>query len=206
MSVVFTNGIFDVIHAGHVRLLKFAKTYGDMLVVAINSDESAKRLKGPTRPIFDQNHRRDILMELRCVDDVVIFSEDTPVNAILRLHPQVLVKGPEAASSYIPGADIVLAYGGKVITPDWPVVESTSLIIQRVLTGTDQPLPLQCRLNIECPDGQGIVNNLEDYSMMFNKQPDGIRPVLYKEGKRVTEPYTISIQYYQPRDKNGCSA
>lgn len=132
MKTVFTNGVFDILHIGHIKLLKYARSLGDMLVVAINSDESVRRIKGPNRPIMDQDERLNILRELRCVDRVVFFFENTPENVIMEIRPDILVKGPEALNAPIPGAEYVLSYGGQVIVPDWPVNQSTSKIIQYI--------------------------------------------------------------------------
>lgn len=206
MTTVFTNGIFDIIHYGHVRLLQYAKSLGDFLVVGINSDYSAERLKGPTRPIFNLEERKEVLLGLKCVDSVWVFYQDTPEELIKEVRPDILVKGPEAAGLEIPGASYVRGYGGQVITPDWKVESSTSRIIKSVLTDCAQPLPTQCRLDLECSEGAKTVQDLENFSLMFNKQPDGYRPVLYKEGKRVTNSFVLSLQYYQPKDKQGCSA
>lgn len=197
MTTVFTNGIFDILHEGHVRLLQFAKAHGDRLIVAINSDLSAKRLKGPTRPIFNEDHRKQLLQELRCVDEVVIFTNDTPESLIRVLRPDVLVKGPDAKLGAIPGADLV----AKVICPDWPVVESTSLIIQKVLATCDRPLSLDCDIQIEgFPDV-----SMFELSIGFNNQPDGYRPVLYRGGKRIIQSWTMNIHHNQPEDKEGVS-
>lgn len=132
MILVFTNGVFDIIHSGHIRLLKYARSLGDRLVVGINSDASVRRIKCSTRPIQDQNTRRAILEEMRCVDEVHIFNKDTPETLIHALRPDILVKGPQELGKEIPGAKFVLSYGGKVIVPDWPISESTSQIIERI--------------------------------------------------------------------------
>lgn len=132
MTIVFTNGVFDIIHGGHISLLKYARSLGDCLMIGINSDSSVKRLKGPTRPIQHESTRFAILKELRCVDEVILFYEDTPEKLIQSIKPNVLVKGPEANNLAIPGADFVLSMGGKVITPDWPITESTTKIISKI--------------------------------------------------------------------------
>jgi D-beta-D-heptose 7-phosphate kinase/D-beta-D-heptose 1-phosphate adenosyltransferase len=108
MTTVFTNGVFDLPHVGHVHLLQFARDQGDRLIVAINSDDSARRLKGPSRPVIPATERVSMLMAFRDVDQVIVFPEDTPVRLIAELRPDVLVKGPECNGIVIPGADLVL--------------------------------------------------------------------------------------------------
>jgi D-beta-D-heptose 7-phosphate kinase/D-beta-D-heptose 1-phosphate adenosyltransferase len=132
MKVVFTNGVFDLLHAGHVRLLEFARQQGEWLVVAINSDASVRRIKGPDRPIIPAEERAEIVRSLRCVDDVQIFDEDTPVSLIRRLRPDVLVKGPNCQGTTIPGAALVQSWGGQVIVPDWIIQQSTTRIVNRM--------------------------------------------------------------------------
>lgn len=200
MKIVFTNGVFDIIHDGHIRLLKWARSHGGKLIVGINSDESAKRLKGPTRPIFNSVQRVAILSELKCVDKVYVFIEDTPERLIQELNPNILVKGPEARGTNIPGACFVMNNGGEVITPDWVIEESTSLIVQRVLQ-CDRPLMRSGSIKINGTSQEDI----QRYSFMFNKQPDGYRPVLYKDGRRIIHEYELDIQHHQPADKEGCS-
>lgn len=129
-NLVFTNGCFDIFHAGHLRLLKYAKSLGGILIVGINSDDSIKRIKGDDRPIISQNDRLNLLKELRCVDHVEIFDEDTPERLLREVCPDILVKGPEAKNAPIPGADFVKSYGGEVIVPDWPVEISTTRILE----------------------------------------------------------------------------
>ena len=94
-KIVFTNGCFDIIHPGHIQVLQFAKSLGDKLIVGINSDSSVKRLKGPDRPINNQEDRKKVLEALRCVDQVVIFDEDRPIRLIKALRPDIVVKGGE---------------------------------------------------------------------------------------------------------------
>jgi rfaE bifunctional protein nucleotidyltransferase chain/domain len=113
-TVVFTNGVFDIIHAGHVDILRKAKSFGDILVIGLNSDASVRRLKGSSRPINKQRDRATVLLALKAVDQVCIFREDTPKNLIELLRPDVLVKGAEYAVSEIVGADLVKSWGGKV--------------------------------------------------------------------------------------------
>ncbi|MBX7054867.1 MAG: SIS domain-containing protein [Pyrinomonadaceae bacterium] len=131
-KVVFTNGCFDIIHPGHVDLLRRAKALGDKLVVGINSDNSVRKIKGDGRPFMDQESRRAVLLGLDSVDEVVIFDEPTPAEIIARLMPDVLVKGGDWARSEIIGADIVSANGGTVHS--LPLVEghSSSAIVESV--------------------------------------------------------------------------
>src|SRR5580693_4925378 len=109
--IVFTNGCFDILHAGHVRYLQQAKQLGDYLVVAINDDDSVKRLKGPGRPINNVLQRMAVLAGLGVVDWVTSFTEDTPECLLKRLRPDILVKGGDYQIDEVVGADIVLAYG-----------------------------------------------------------------------------------------------
>ena len=132
MNIVFTNGVFDLLHVGHLRLLHFARNQGDWLLVAINSDASARRIKGSNRPIVPATERAEHLFALRCVDDVQVFDEDTPESLIRRLRPDVLVKGPICQRTTIPGADLVESWGGRVIVPDWPIHHSTTAIVNRL--------------------------------------------------------------------------
>jgi len=128
-EVVFTNGCFDILHRGHVELLRFARGLGDVLVVGLNTDESVRRLKGPERPINRLEDRAALLLSLRWVDFVVPFSEDTPENLIRALKPHVLVKGGDYRLEDIVGAEFVLSYGGRVeIFKYLPGYSTTSLI------------------------------------------------------------------------------
>jgi rfaE bifunctional protein nucleotidyltransferase chain/domain len=131
-KVVFTNGCFDILHPGHLDLLSRARALGDVLVVAINSDGSVRRLKGASRPIVPEQERAEILKALEMVDYVCIFDEDTPLQAILRLRPDVLVKGADWTGNIV-GTDEVQGWGGRVVS--LPLVEgqSTSGIIERVV-------------------------------------------------------------------------
>ena len=112
--VVFTNGVFDVLHRGHVDYLARAKTFGDVLIVGLNTDTSVRRLKGATRPIQKQNDRAAILLALRVVDYVVMFGEATPDTLIRQVRPDVLAKGADYKIAEIVGADFVQSYGGMV--------------------------------------------------------------------------------------------
>ncbi len=132
-KVVFTNGCFDLLHVGHVRYLKAARELGDCLVVAINSDDSMRALKGNERPIIPEEQRAEILAALSCVDYVIIFQELDPFRLISLLQPDVLVKGGDWAPEQIVGGEEVEARGGKVLS--LPLVEGigTSTIISSIL-------------------------------------------------------------------------
>lgn len=128
-TMVFTNGCFDIIHAGHVQYLEQAKQLGDILVVGLNSDASVKRLKGANRPINNEDDRAIVLAALESVDYVVLFIEDTPYELIKALQPDVLVKGGDWTADKIVGADIVKAKGGTVLSlPFKDGLSSTNII------------------------------------------------------------------------------
>jgi D-beta-D-heptose 7-phosphate kinase/D-beta-D-heptose 1-phosphate adenosyltransferase len=131
-KIVFTNGCFDILHAGHIDLLQRARNCGDALVVAINSDASVARLKGRNRPIIPEDERAELLDALEIVDFVCSFDEDTPLEAILKIHPDILVKGADWADNIV-GQREVEGWQGKVVA--LPLVEgySTSGIVERVL-------------------------------------------------------------------------
>jgi rfaE bifunctional protein nucleotidyltransferase chain/domain len=131
-KVVFTNGCFDILHVGHVDYLEKAATKGDKLIVALNTDASVSKLKGPTRPINDELARARIIAALSFVDAVVFFSEDTPLSLIKQLMPDVLVKGSDYKISNIVGADIVMQNGGKVETIEFVDGYSTTNIINKI--------------------------------------------------------------------------
>jgi len=131
--VVFTNGVFDILHAGHVNYIAKAKEKGDILIVAVNSDSSVRRIKGELRPIVPQHERAFIISSLKPVDYVVIFDEDTPNDVITKLVPDVLVKGADWSIENIVGRDIVEANGGKVETIEFVNDQSTTNIIKIVL-------------------------------------------------------------------------
>jgi rfaE bifunctional protein nucleotidyltransferase chain/domain len=130
--LVFTNGVFDLLHVGHVRYLTKARTLGDALVVAINSDRTVRELKGPDRPVFDQSERAEILAALRCVDYVTIFDDVSPRNLIAALLPDVLVKGGDYGLHQIHGREEVEAAGGKVISLPFVDGSSTTSILERI--------------------------------------------------------------------------
>jgi rfaE bifunctional protein nucleotidyltransferase chain/domain len=131
-TVVFTNGVFDLLHPGHVRYLQDARREGDALVVAVNSDRSVSAIKGPSRPLNPEQERAEVLAALACVDAVVIFDEDTPLEIIRRLQPDVLVKGADWQAAAIVGRDIVEARGGRVIRIPLAEGYSTSAIIRKI--------------------------------------------------------------------------
>jgi len=130
--VVFTNGCFDVIHRGHVEYLYFAKSLGDLLVVAVNSDDSVKRLKGEGRPINKLEDRMTVLAALEMVDYVVPFDEDTPYEVIKLLRPDIIVKGGDYKPEEVVGKDIVESYGGKVVIAPYIRGYSTTEILRRM--------------------------------------------------------------------------
>ncbi len=132
-KIVFTNGCFDILHAGHAQYLQKAKSFGDILVVGLNSDLSIRKIKGPKRPIIPQEMRAYLLDQLKPVDYVVIFDEETPENLIKAIKPHVLVKGADWAIENIVGAEFVLSYGGRVERVSFEFDISTSRIIQKVL-------------------------------------------------------------------------
>ncbi len=132
-KIVFTNGCFDILHAGHIHSLEFAKSMGDVLIVGINSDDSVRRLKGPTRPVVDQDNRAHLLKSLRMVDYVVIFDEDTPLELIKAVQPDVLVKGEDYLGKEVVGRDVVEARGGVVRLVDLKPGLSTSNIIKKII-------------------------------------------------------------------------
>jgi D-glycero-beta-D-manno-heptose 1-phosphate adenylyltransferase len=131
--IVFTNGCFDILHAGHVRYLSEARSYGDILVVGLNSDKSVKLIKGEKRPIIPELQRAEVLAGLWCVDYVTLFHESDPLKLIEKLKPDILVKGADWAEDQIVGADIVNATGGKVIRIRMVSGVSTSEIIRKIL-------------------------------------------------------------------------
>lgn len=135
-KIVFTNGCFDIIHAGHVDYLEKAKSLGDFLIVGLNSDDSVRRLKGNSRPINPQEQRKRVLEGLKAVDMVIIFDEDTPERLIKEIKPDILVKGGDWKVENIVGADFVMSYGGKVYSIDFVFDTSTTKIIQKVKNGS----------------------------------------------------------------------
>ncbi len=132
-KIVFTNGVFDLIHAGHIELLEFAKTSGDYLILGINDDESVKRLKGKDRPIYPLAERMEILEAIMYVDFIIPFAEDTPLELIKSLHRvDVLVKGGDYKSYEVVGRKEVEASGGQLLLFDFHTPSSTSDLLQRI--------------------------------------------------------------------------
>jgi D-beta-D-heptose 7-phosphate kinase/D-beta-D-heptose 1-phosphate adenosyltransferase len=132
--LVFTNGVFDLLHVGHVRYLTQARALGDVLVVAINSDRTVRELKGPDRPVFNQAERAEILAALRVVDYVVVFDDVSPRSLIAELLPDVLVKGGDYDLDQIHGREEVEAAGGKVISLPFVDGASTTALIHQMRT------------------------------------------------------------------------
>jgi len=130
-TIVFTNGCFDLLHVGHVRLLQAARGMGDLLVVGINSDESVRRYKGPSRPVVSEEERAEVLCALECTDYVVIFDEDTPVEIIRLLMPHIHVKGGDYDIRQVPEAEVVESYGGELRTFPTVADRSTTKLIGR---------------------------------------------------------------------------
>jgi D-glycero-beta-D-manno-heptose 1-phosphate adenylyltransferase len=132
--IVFTNGCFDILHVGHVRYLEAARALGDMLVVGINSDDSVRQLKGPSRPVLGEGQRSELVAALHCVDYVTIFQEPDPLRLIEMIRPDVLVKGADWPEDQIIGADVVRKSGGSVARIPFVPGASTSAIIDSILT------------------------------------------------------------------------
>jgi len=130
--LVFTNGVFDLLHVGHVRYLEQARALGDALLVAINSDRTVRELKGPDRPVFNEAERAEILAALRCVDYVTVFDNISPRSLITELLPDVLVKGGDYQLDQIHGREEVEAAGGKVISLPFVEGSSTTTLIEKI--------------------------------------------------------------------------
>ena len=131
-TVVFTNGVFDLLHVGHLRYLQQARALGDALIVGLNSDRSVRANKGAGRPITPEAERAEILSALACVDGVVVFDEDTPHEIIAALQPDVLVKGADWAADAIVGRDVVEARGGRVVRVPIEAGHSTSALVEKI--------------------------------------------------------------------------
>jgi len=139
--VVFTNGVFDLLHVGHVRYLAAARALGDVLVVAVNSDKTVRELKGEGRPVTNENERAEILAALRQVNYVTIFDDVSPRSLIARLLPDVLVKGGDYGLDQIHGREEVEAAGGRVVSLPFIPGASTSSIVERIKQATDDRRP-----------------------------------------------------------------
>lgn len=130
-KIVFTNGCFDLLHIGHVKYLEQARTLGDLLIVGINTDASVRVLKGPTRPIQNENDRAEILAALKSVDHTVLFADETPLELIKKIKPDVLVKGGDWKPEQIVGSEFVMSYGGQVKSLQFVYGRSTTSIIEK---------------------------------------------------------------------------
>jgi len=135
-TIVLANGGFDLVHAGHVRYLEAAKRRGDILIVALNSDASVRKLKGRGRPILPQEERADILSAFACVDYITIFNEPSVEKILRRLKPDVHAKGSDYTTKTVPERETVLAYGGKIAIAGGPKIRSTSAVLRRILAKT----------------------------------------------------------------------
>ena len=131
-KIVFTNGCFDILHRGHVTYLNEAKNQGDILVLGLNSDASVKRLKGESRPINNEQDRKFVLENLKCIDYVEIFEEDTPLNLILEVKPDILVKGGDWKPEDIVGGKEVISWGGDVRSLNFVDNYSTTNVIEKI--------------------------------------------------------------------------
>lgn len=131
-DIVFTNGCFDILHLGHVDYLEKARNLGARLIVGLNTDESVKRLKGPTRPVMDEKARARVMASLEFVDAVIFFGEDTPFDLISFIKPDILVKGDDYTVDKIVGADIVMERGGEVKTVPLVKGYSTTDVIKKI--------------------------------------------------------------------------
>ena len=132
-KIVFTNGVFDIIHRGHISYLNEAKALGDYLIVGLNADASVKRLKGDSRPVNKEEDRKFVMENLKAVDEVIIFTEDTPFNLISKIIPDILVKGGDWKEDQIVGSDIVKQNGGKVFSLKFIDNYSTTGIIEKII-------------------------------------------------------------------------
>lgn len=133
-TVIFTNGCFDILHAGHVRYLQAARELGDCLILGLNSDESVRRLKGPTRPINGQDDRAEVLSALSAIDYVVVFEDQTAEGLVREIQPSIYVKGGDYNLKELPEATIVASYGGKTVLIPEVIGKSSSNIIKKIAT------------------------------------------------------------------------
>lgn len=163
--IVFTNGCFDLIHPGHVDFLNRAKKLGTKLIVGINSDRSVRIIKGSKRPILNENARKEVLLALKAVDEVLIFDEPTPEKLIKQIKPDILVKGGDWKKEEIIGADFVLSYGGKVVSLPLREGFSTSAIIEKVLSKEQRKKRVNCKSIVSSSIKQhlDVFESLSDY-------------------------------------------
>lgn len=138
-TIVFTNGCFDILHAGHVRYLEQAKSYGDILVLGLNTDASVRENKGPRRPINSERDRAEVVGALRAVDYVVLFGEKTAETIIEKVHPDVYVKGADYEGKPLPEADVVQRWGGRVAFVPMVAGRSTTHVIEKIQEGVREP-------------------------------------------------------------------
>ncbi|MDD3626619.1 MAG: D-glycero-beta-D-manno-heptose 1-phosphate adenylyltransferase [bacterium] len=131
-KIVFTNGCFDLLHIGHIRYLKKAKTLGDILILGLNTDSSVQKLKGNSRPILPEKERAEILDALEMIDYIVFFKEETPFNLISKIKPDILVKGADYKGKEVVGRDVVEENGGKVVLIQFEKGKSTSQLINKI--------------------------------------------------------------------------
>lgn len=138
-AVVFTNGCFDILHIGHIRYLQEARALGDMLIVGVNTDNSVKRLKGPGRPVNQENERVEVLAALECVDYVTLFDEDTPIEVIQSIKPHIQAKGGDYKPENMPEAKVLESYGGRIEIIPFHQTDSsgksTTSLIDKILKG-----------------------------------------------------------------------
>lgn len=131
-TIVTTNGCFDILHVGHVRYLEKAKSFGDVLIIALNSDKSVKSIKGDSRPINNENDRAEILSALRSVDYVVLFDEDSPINLLLQIKPDVHTKGADYTVETLPEAKGIIEAGGRIEFISFVEGKSTTAVIEKM--------------------------------------------------------------------------
>src|SRR5438876_746704 len=131
-TIVFANGAFDLLHAGHVRYLEAARAEGDWLAVGVNSDASVARAKGRGRPIVPEHERAEIVAALECVSAVVIFAEDSPADLLSRLRPQVHAKGTDYEAGTVPERDVVAGYGGRTLIVGDPKRHATTELVEKI--------------------------------------------------------------------------
>ena len=131
-TVVFANGAFDLLHAGHVRYLQGARAEGDFLIVGVNSDRSVRTAKGPARPIVPESERSEIVAALECVDAVVLFDEDSPAELIAAMRPSVHAKGTDYTADSVPERSVVAKYGGRTVIVGDPKDHATTDLVRRI--------------------------------------------------------------------------